>query len=219
MFCTFTIQLKNHWDVLLRDNEAVISANPVRLSLFHKTSFLHVAMRKLQGSLQCSFVYSAKIQGHPVASVPGRCWAGERMSVQGKENVGQEGILRLMSETLSPVKGAVPSAPETVWCCDEPSGLVFTGHEQFKSQKQCLLILVLEERLTPLAGSAVELWLYWWLFWTVLCPRHGCELWLTAQLQRHPFVSPPEPPEVTLQRLLCNWWRERNKLLRNEELI
>lgn len=34
--------------VLLHGDEAVISANPLRLSLFHKTSFLHVAMRKLQ---------------------------------------------------------------------------------------------------------------------------------------------------------------------------
>lgn len=61
-----------------------------------------------------------------------------------------------MSKTLAPVKGAVPSAPETVWCCNESSGLVFTGHEQFKSQKQCLLIWVLEERLSHTLWQAAQ---------------------------------------------------------------
>lgn len=99
----------------------------------------------------------------PCDKCTGRCWAGERMGVQGKEDVGREGRLRLMSETLSPVKGAVPSAPETVGCCDEPSGLVFTGHEQFKSQE--IMSAYFGPGRTPvrhpLAGSAVELWLYW----------------------------------------------------------
>lgn len=110
-----------------------------------------------KGSLEGSLVYSAKIQGHPVASVPGRCWAGGRASAQGKEkDVGREGTLRLMSETLSPVKWAVPSAPETAWCYDEPCGSVFTVREQLMSQKQCLLILVLEERLSDTPWQAAQ---------------------------------------------------------------
>lgn len=47
----------------------------------------------------------------------------------------REGILRLISETLYPGKGAVPSTPETVWCYDEPCGLIFTVREQLKYRK------------------------------------------------------------------------------------
>lgn len=157
VFCTFTIQtyvkkvpgikFTKFFDkrVLLPGDEAVISSNPRSLSLFNKTSFLHVAMRKLQRRPSVLFGLLSQNTG---TSVPGRCWAGGRASKQRKEEVGRGGMLRLMSETLSSAKGAVPSVPEIGWCYDEPCGFVFTVHGQLKSQKQCLLILVLEERLS-----------------------------------------------------------------------
>lgn len=136
--------------------------------------------------------------GTPCGKCTGRCWAGKRTSVQGKEHVGREGRLRLMSKTLAPVKGAVPSAPETVWCCNESSWLVFTGHEQFKSQKQCLLIWVLEERLSHTLWQAAQ-----WSCASVgdsseQSPAQGMDVnsgWLLS-ISVPPFVSPPHPPEV-----------------------
>lgn len=99
------IKFKRLFDkhILLHGDEAVISANPLELSLFNKASFLHVALRKLQR--QPSVLFCLLNQS---TSVPGRCWAGGRASAQGREkDVGREGILRLISETLSPVKGVV----------------------------------------------------------------------------------------------------------------
>lgn len=106
------IKFKRLFDkhILLHGDEAGISANPLELSLFNKTPFLHVALRKLQRQPSSALLFTQpKHRDTTLASVPGKRWAGGRASAQGREkDVGREGILRLMtSETLSPVKGAV----------------------------------------------------------------------------------------------------------------
>lgn len=183
--------------VLLHGDEAVISANPLRLSLFHKTSFLHVAMRKLQRQPWRLSCLLSQNTGTPC----GKCtrevlgwWKGERAGEGEGCGPRRDTETNVRDPFSCEMSGAVCTRDRMVlwwavwisfyssWAIDVSETMsAYFGPGRTPVRH-------------PLAGSAVEVWLYLWPFWTVLCRRHGCELWLTAQHKRPHFVFPVPPP-------------------------